>query len=398
MKGKFTLLLAACSITLHVSSQVTIQPYASNRFIETDTLGIVKNLASFDTLNLRKSNALWDFRSVQYESVPLMRQRIKDTTGSYPNSLFVQNAIYPFNGALGLRIIQVMDTGYSEIVYDRIEIMDSQTFSLLPFSGNANDNLVIPAQKLSNQYPVTWIHYPMEYADPIMNIWYTQDNWKFNFNLTLTSEGLSNATGECTSYFSIIDTVGGWGNIKITSMFTGVTYEIPVLQVQHDESWTQMYTMNGNPMSNSVLSKMGTKQEERILQKATYFYRDGEIAPVVAVYYDRNDTRKPVRIEINQNRLDLNSTGISSVKNESTIMVFPNPVNDKIYFRIPDQSGNWSYSVSDLNGRVFRNVEIKDNAGDLYSVDVSDLINGNYVLTICNNGTPVRTQKLILAH
>ena len=78
------------------------------------------------------------------------------------------------------------------------------------------------------------------------------------------------------------------------------------------------------------------------------------------------------------------------------INVFPNPVTEKIIFKIDEQlihnQQDLKLSIVDLTGRkVIRNLELQAET----KIDVSTLFNGMYLYTISNNNTILKSGKLI---
>ncbi len=102
--------------------------------------------------------------------------------------------------------------------------------------------------------------------------------------------------------------------------------------------------------------------------------------PVASIVYDKTDAT-PISATIN------NDPNFTSVKEnaKSSMVVYPNPTTDLVYFRGADVS---SVKISDLQGRVILSNSVANNR-----MDVSSLSAGNYLVTVVTTGG-VKTEKL----
>lgn len=80
------------------------------------------------------------------------------------------------------------------------------------------------------------------------------------------------------------------------------------------------------------------------------------------------------------------STTLSTENNQRLKeSIFPNPANDKIYFK--NISNIEKVNLFDMNGRLVKTTKINDN-----SIDISHLAKGNYVLEIVTDNNRIKTK------
>ena len=91
----------------------------------------------------------------------------------------------------------------------------------------------------------------------------------------------------------------------------------------------------------------------------------------------------PVVLQYNE------SSNIKNINYQSTIAIFPNPVKERLF--ITSSSNSISAQVTDMNGNMIINTEnILVNEG----IDVSNLNDGTYIITIVDNEQKV-SQKFV---
>lgn len=91
-----------------------------------------------------------------------------------------------------------------------------------------------------------------------------------------------------------------------------------------------------------------------------------------------------------------NSSSVSVAQND--LILYPNPASDKvsIQFTIPANKGS-QFSVTDLSGKIVRQFEITEDFSTL-DLDISELRNGLYIISILQSDNTVLTQKLSVLH
>jgi hypothetical protein len=83
--------------------------------------------------------------------------------------------------------------------------------------------------------------------------------------------------------------------------------------------------------------------------------------------------------------------GIEENNSQAPLLVYPNPAADIIQINIPYPSANGSFELLNMEGKVLRNGQV---AADIFSMDVSDLSSGVYVIKLYINNVVLHS-KLI---
>lgn len=89
---------------------------------------------------------------------------------------------------------------------------------------------------------------------------------------------------------------------------------------------------------------------------------------------------------------DVSVKEINNLKN--SVIVYPNPSNDKLNFIISNFQNNLSFNLVDLHGRILKKGLIEKNDTELF---IQDLDNGIYSISIYTEGNLVKTTKIIIS-
>ena len=75
--------------------------------------------------------------------------------------------------------------------------------------------------------------------------------------------------------------------------------------------------------------------------------------------------------------------GINSISKRAHLTIMPNPATDMAWVNVPEGSWKGSWELLDAMGRVVKNINPNSsNQAQLFSIDLSDLSNGVYILRI----------------
>ncbi|MEI8136409.1 MAG: T9SS type A sorting domain-containing protein, partial [Bacteroidota bacterium] len=119
------------------------------------------------------------------------------------------------------------------------------------------------------------------------------------------------------------------------------------------------------------------------------YYHSSQKFPVASFSYFTVDVFSQLSTDFS---FSINNNVIASVKENTgnaSFNLFPNPVNDKITISMDvNMPKNIEICISDVTGKLVRTEII--NTGIKNHIDVADLQNGIYILTINSNGTNSR--------
>ncbi|MBI1307702.1 MAG: T9SS type A sorting domain-containing protein [Bacteroidetes bacterium] len=389
MKKSFVIILTlTCLIQSYdTRAQIVINNLSSAQVFGRDTFGLVYDLSSFTDIYDHKSGGNWDLTSLTYAS-SLVFERNSNTSVNFPSASFQEDIYYPFGGGLSYDAVQASELNSNHLSAIGEEIVTEQTIAIGAFTGNSNDKLVFPVQKITYSTPETELKFPVKHNDNYI----VTSKHTTSFNITLTLAGLNNSPGERRTTNVISDSVVGWGKIKVRDLKSGQHFEIDVLQtVYHVDTYDSFY-LNGKPASIAILTAFGLSQGQLSTSVETRFIRKGEVSPLVTVYYDGASTDVPIEIDIHQNRLDANSVGINSISEIREFTFYPNPSDENVQIIFPDANENYTYSVTDMRGSVF----CENTSGN--QLDVSEFPAGSYFISFYKEGEFIGSRKLLVLH
>ncbi|MBI1307706.1 MAG: T9SS type A sorting domain-containing protein [Bacteroidetes bacterium] len=385
MKTKFTLFTLAFVFASFFSAkaQITIDGITSSKIVLTDTFIKANNKDDFAMMGKAATNATWDVSTATNTSAFLWAREAANST-TFTDASFEKDIFYAFAGGLSYTSTQYVKISGNGLASQGEEIKDEQVIPLTALTGGANDNLTFPVQTIVYTSGIKEQKFPMTYGD----VFTSSNSRSTKFNITVAAFGLNNVQGVRKTFYNTTDSVVGWGSVKVKHRNTGLTYNIPVLQVSHRVVVVDSFYLGGAPAPAQMLAAFGLSQNNTVNDRTMKFFRKDEVNPLIAIEYADATSATIDRFDIVQDRLEENSVGIEVLNAlAAEIKVYPNPVNDN-QFTIdrPAQNGNWSFEISDIYGRAIQTGEL----GEFTTlINVNDLASGRYIVRVLLNNQPV---------
>jgi hypothetical protein len=256
----------------------------------------------------------------------------------------------------------------------------------------AADSIVIKNQDIAFSAPRTRLAFP----STLNTKWASTYNFDFNFGLTFTALGYSNAAGIVRAFVTEKDTVIGYGKASVrTSNGNGSAF-IDVLQVESVTSTVDSFYINGTPASSLLLSGFHASQGQTIITKEQNYFRAGELTPLVHITYDPTNTT-PATSQTQAARLPVS---IMETELTRTINVYPNPVTSHTVFvsGAPANFGGWNYELQNINGQSMTKGAIQLNANqNKAGINLPGAIApGTYFLHLYNNAAQETVRVLTI--
>jgi hypothetical protein len=100
----------------------------------------------------------------------------------------------------------------------------------------------------------------------------------------------------------------------------------------------------------------------------------------------------PVILKVNDGHVDVlqgfaiqvsGPIGIKDIKNSEVNLVYPNPANDKIFYKF-EETGSYKFEILDLTGKLQKEVNIENE--NLIEINISDISKGIYIYKAYQNG------------
>ncbi len=273
--------------------------------------------------------------------------------------------------------------------------IDAAAFSLLAFTGNTLDSMIIPAQKQIFASDKTIMEFPFT----IGSGWHSSTRRFADFNLTVSAFGLNHTPGQHVYTTVRSDTIVGWGKMRVHTS-SGPSIEYDVLMDKVHEYNVDSFYLGGAPASPFLLGAFGVAQGQHTNE--TYFYRFNRKGngsyPYLAGFFYGADASYTTLTDAFINMSDL-TTGSKDLPNvDFSTLVFPNPTNSgEINIKIFGREINATdYAVFDLPGRNVQQGKVDNSSNDLITLSLNDNIgNGTYVIRLMNKeGKEVVVEKV----
>ncbi len=336
------LILSAITIAAFVGSskaQITLnQSGYPASLIGNDTLKQTLSVSTYPNLS-PATNATWDLTSMLYGSSLFFDYRVASSTAQFADS-----TTYNFGGFGYDANIQKSMTATGFVRYG--QQIKRTGYSLAAVTSGPNDSIIIDNQNFNYSVPDTILKFPCTYNTK----WKTNFVYDFHFHISVALFFLTNAPGYVRTYETTIDTVTGWGKMKVNDINGTPTGFMDVLQIKSYTYLTDSFYVNGSPANVLLLTAMGLTQGQKDTIVEQYYYRAGEVTPLAYVQYDTTFTNIK-SVETHATRLATN--GVGSVIKDKMVHIYPNPaVGREIHVDFAHKSEDMTYDVVDVTGKI----------------------------------------------
>ncbi len=269
-------------------------------------------------------------------------------------------------------------------------------FSVAAITGSAADSMTFPAQNrvANNNF---WYRFPVT----ANSVWKSSYKSTINFQLKVSLLGLNNTPGQSISTITEVDTVIGWGTLRLRHPSTGAVLNFNTLLVSETYATTDSFFLGGAPAPAQVLGAFGLTQGTTTTSRRYYFLGAPFKASYLSITLADNSTTKissAFRAILPSLGLTTAIKGFSPVEVNTT--VFPNPTTEGVTFEFNKQTtADWRVFVYNETGQIINNQWIKAPIGTTQhqtSFDKS-LPNGTYFYQIIDDNSLIRnTGKIAL--
>lgn len=254
MKLKIYLTVIVLAATITASAQITITTPPSSRYIGVDTVAKVTDFTKFNAVTKSGADVTWDLSNVTYDQVyRYTYERENASSYSFSNATYAKGIFYPFAGSLKYEVFQSTTVGNDsrESLGEDVDV--TQILSIAALTGNSNDELVFPKQKIAYSSAEVHTKYPLTYGSS----WTTENYRTTQFNLTVTAYGLNNTPGARKTYRTVTDSVVGWGTIKVKDWRSDEIHDVEVLQMYEHRVSKDSFFLGGSEAPPQLLAAFG---------------------------------------------------------------------------------------------------------------------------------------------
>ncbi len=366
---------AQAQITLNQSGYASWAPGTSS----------FKGVTNFTATPANSGN--WDLSTATY-GTPFTTSRFATTIPGLSQVTFGEDMYYSF-GAFGYS--NTIGSAITASGYQRFgEDMTRQAFGLGALTGNTNDSLIFNQQVIAYSAPRTIIAFPATTG----STWSSDYNYHTAFAITVAMYSLNNTPGERRTYVERADSVKGWGQMRIKDASGNATGYMDVLAVETSIKVKDSFYLAGSPAPAPMLGAFGLSQGQIENTYYTYYYRAGEIDPVLTVEYDNASRTNIVSSYTHSDRLPSN---VKNLALNNNIKLYPNPsVNGDITISAQElNSGNWTYEVMSTAGRKIAAGNVQTDHGSA-TLHISNYVPGLHYVSLNKDGIVHAIKPLVL--
>jgi hypothetical protein len=343
------------------------------------------------------TNASWDLGGTPVQSI-FQTSSYRPPSPAFSIASFADSLTYGIGASSGLDYYVWRNMGQSSTGIDikGEEIVKRQALALGAFTGDMLDSLVFPVQAIFYNNPLPVIKLPATMSSR----WTATADRVVNFNVTIGALSLNNVPAQHKQVRQYLDSVVGWGNMRVPIPGAGASAWIPVLQVQHTEIVLDSFFLAGAPADPSLLAGIGVTQGQSSTAATTYFYRAGSYRPLSeAFHYGPDHTSAPVAFYMHTRDLP-RPVGVPAVAAGNGVRIYPNPVRDgRLKIELPGGTAKegWSYTLTTLPGQRIAGAELPFTATKRTEITLPDqLVAGIYYITIFHTNEPVSVLPLMI--
>lgn len=383
--NKTTLLLTSMGLTILASAQITLDqnnmPHSANHsdIRATNTTAIA--------IPAHGANLMYDYSTLSNADVDTIPYIDATRTGFETYTRFNY-------GSTMLAQLQLFSEYYTHKLTDGIARVGAyklpETFNISTISGGPNDELVFPGGSSIFVNPSYQVKFPSTYG----TTWTASFKYQTDFALSVAAFGLTNAPGQQRQYVSQVDSVVGWGQLRVPTT-SGVSIYYDVLLMKQQLTFIDSVFLNGSPAPAPLLSAFGLAQGQTGASNSYVFYAAGFERPLLIIGMS-NDWQTAERSFHTANGLA--TFGLNEMDNFTKATVYPNPTaaGSTVYFDALPNGNTTDLWVFDVYGKVVHRESLSSNGATNMQWQVpANYKAGIYMYQLWENGN-CRHGKLIV--
>ncbi|RYZ25334.1 MAG: hypothetical protein EOP49_44760, partial [Sphingobacteriales bacterium] len=347
MKKTLTLLGLGLLTATAVQAQITInQSSFAGWSAGTDSVRYLTNLTALPALP-QGPNQTWDLSSINFSAPNAALDYNAGTNAAFPGASFSSELFFSIGAGIDLTS-NIWWNNAATSLQQPGETMIRQAYGLGAVTMTNTDSLVFPNQINLYSTPRTVLQYPATFGTN----WATNYVSETDFQLTVAAFGLNQAPGSRISYNQEVDTVIGWGKMRLKNAAGTISGYMDVIQVKTHVNSIDSFYINGSPAPATMLSAFGLTQGMETDYFSVAYYRVGEITPLLEVYYNNSNYTSPSSVMAHMLR-HATPNAILDVNIDAAISTFPNPVTTGMFqVTLPESTGSWTYELLNTLGQV----------------------------------------------
>jgi hypothetical protein len=330
--------------------------------------------------------SIYHYPAASFGAIPSI---FADATYAFNSTVYFQNFPLPF------RVYEKLDAaGYGQVGYLSL----GAKFSVATISGGATDSLYFPASSLRFSASSYYYKFPMT-ANSV---------WKANYKdttllqLTVALLGLNKTPGMRVAQYISLDTIVGWGNLKLKNPSGGAALNYAVLQKRATQTRVDSFFLGGAPAPPAIMGAFGLTQGA-LTNYATVstFLGIGFNDPFMYISTNAAGAINFITRAVIPN-LGLTTDSRETPDYAVATTVYPNPTTEGVNFEFQKTSpSDWNIMVYNAEGQIVSINRVNSPQG-LVSQRItlaSSLPSGTYFYNLLDETSLIRANgKILLNH
>ena len=347
------------------------------------------------------NNQTWDY-SVLKDSTPTINKYyhtpaanfgaipavFADATRAFNTTVSFLNFPIPF------RVYDKLDaTGYAQLGY----ITLGAKFSVAAVSGGATDSIYFPVASLRFSSPSFYYKFPMT----ANSVWKTNFKDTTPLQLSVAAFGLNKTPGMRVAQYTALDTIVGWGTLKLKNPSGGTALNYAVLLKQATQTRLDSFFLGGAPAPPVITGAFGVTQGAVTVYSTYYsFLGVGFNEPFLRMYINAAGVFTQVTRAVSPN---LGLTGSHETPNYAVATtVYPNPTTEGVNFKFQKTSMlDWNVMIYNAAGQIvsINRVSAPQGLVNQRIALASSLPSGTYFYNLLDETSLIRANgKFLLTH
>jgi Secretion system C-terminal sorting domain len=347
------------------------------------------------------NNQTWDYSTLKDSISTMFVDYFAPAAGfgalpaAFADATLAQNITLSFQafGYPARNFYKLDNTGYHFLGY----ATNGAGFSITAVSGGTKDSLVFAPQVIRYSTPKTWYSFPTT----INKAWKSNLKDTATFKLTAALLQLNQTPGMWIGTVSTVDTIAGWGTLKMANPSGGASLSYAVLLQRENVTLVDSFFLGGVPAPAYVLGAFKLTQGATTTYNTVHkFIGIGFKEPFMTVYTKLGDTVTGVvrgvipGLGLTASNREINAYAIDT-------KAFPNPTTEAIHFEFQKtNTAIWNIMIYNAEGQIVSINRVNGTQGAVNQrIELSSsLANGTYFYNLLDETSLIRANgKFILA-
>jgi hypothetical protein len=348
------------------------------------------------------NNQIWDYSALKdttpiiytiyhtpaasFGAVPAV---FADATYAFNSSVFFQNYSIPAR-----RYEKLEATGYAQLGY----ALFGAAYSIANISGGQTDSIYLLPSTFRYSSPLTYYKFPMT----ANSVWKSNFKDTTNLQLSVALLALNKTPGMRVAQYTYLDTIVGWGTLKLKNPSGGTALSYAVLLQRETTTRIDSFFLSGAPAPAAILGALGlTQGGSPVYQTINTLQGIGFNDPFLYISTNAAGAINFITRAVIPN-LGLTTDTRESPDYAVATTVYPNPTTEGVNFEFQKTSlPDWNIMIYNAAGQIvsINRVSAPKGAVNQRITLASSLPSGTYFYNLLDETSLIRANgKFVLTH